>query len=297
MSGTISLDKSQKTLGQPQYHIHVRPGEVGKYVLLPGDPDRVLRIAQHLENAREIAFHREHRTWTGTYKGITVSATSTGMGCPSAAIATEELANVGATHFIRVGSTGALQKGMSIGDIVVSTGAMRLDGTTRMYAHEGYPSLPDYFLTKALFEAAVEKQKQRDYRVFMGVNASSDAFYAETSALYRAGTGLEMTTEELQQVGERVSNLKKAYNVREGWKPQDDWLPDRLFDEPLPTGVAKGTVLTREELREMIQGYYEARGWTPDGQIPASKLAQLGLGDLAAGDEKGATDAATADTV
>jgi aldehyde:ferredoxin oxidoreductase len=124
-----------------------------------------------------------------------------------------------------------------------------------------------------------------------------DAFYAETSALFRAGTGLEMTTEELQKVGERVSNLKKAYNVREGWKPQDDWLPDRLFDEPLPTGIAKGTVLTREELREMIQGYYEARGWTPDGQIPASKLAQLGLGDLAAGDEKGATDAATADTL
>ncbi|HEX2922610.1 MAG TPA: aldehyde ferredoxin oxidoreductase C-terminal domain-containing protein, partial [Chloroflexota bacterium] len=86
-----------------------------------------------------------------------------------------------------------------------------------------------------------------------------DAFYAETSALFRAGTGLDMTTEELQQVGERVSNLKKAYNVREGWKPEDDWLPDRLFDEPLPTGVAKGTVLTREELREMIQGYYDAR--------------------------------------
>ncbi|HEX2923173.1 MAG TPA: aldehyde ferredoxin oxidoreductase C-terminal domain-containing protein, partial [Chloroflexota bacterium] len=84
---------------------------------------------------------------------------------------------------------------------------------------------------------------------------------------------------------------------REGWKPEDDWLPDRLFDEPLPTGVAKGTVLTREELREMIQGYYDARGWTAEGQIPASKLAQLGLGDLAAGDEKGATDAATADTL
>ncbi len=183
MTQTISLNKSEKTLGQPQYHIHVRPGEVGKYVLLPGDPDRVLRIAQHLEDAREIAFHREHRTWTGTYKGITVSATSTGMGCPSTAIAVEELANVGATHFIRVGSTGALQKGMNIGDIAISTGVMRLDGTTRYYVHDGFPALPDYFLTKALFDTAVEKQKSHPYQVFMGMNATSDAFYAETPEL------------------------------------------------------------------------------------------------------------------
>lgn len=183
MTNTISLDKSHETFGKPQYHIHVRPGEVGKYVLLPGDPDRVLRIAKHLENAKEIAFHREHRTSTGTYKGITISATSTGMGCPSTAIAVEELANVGVTHFIRVGSTGALQKGMNIGDIVVSTGAMRMDGTSRYYAHEGFPAIADHFLTKALFEAALEKQKGREYRLFLGMNASSDAFYGETPEL------------------------------------------------------------------------------------------------------------------
>ena len=183
MTQTISLDKAQKTVGQPQYHIHVRPGEVGKYVLLPGDPDRVLRIAQHLENAKEIAFHREHRTWTGTYKGIIVSATSTGMGCPSSAIAIEELANVGATHFIRVGSTGALQKGMNIGDIVVSTGAMRLDGTTPFYVHNGFPALPDYFMTKALFEAALERKTSREFQLFLGMNVSSDAFYGETPEL------------------------------------------------------------------------------------------------------------------
>jgi uridine phosphorylase len=183
MAKSISLDKTLQTVGRPQYHIKVRPGEVGKYVLLPGDPDRVMRIAQHLENAREITFHREHRTWTGTFKGIAVSATSTGMGCPSAAIAVEELANVGATHFIRVGSTGALQKGMNIGDIVISTGALRLDGTSRYYAHDGFPAQPDYFLTKALFESAVEKQKGHDYNLFLGMNASSDAFYGETPDL------------------------------------------------------------------------------------------------------------------
>jgi len=183
MTDTISLDKAGKTVGQPQYHIKVRPGEVGKYVLLPGDPDRVLRIAKYLDDAKEIAFHREHRTWTGTYKGIKVSATSTGMGCPSTAIAVEELANVGATHFIRVGSTGALQSGMSIGDIVVSTGAMRLDGTSGYYAHQSFPAVPDYFLTRALFEASVKHQEGRDFNVFLGLNASSDAFYAETPEL------------------------------------------------------------------------------------------------------------------
>ncbi|MEN4099510.1 MAG: nucleoside phosphorylase [Anaerolineaceae bacterium] len=183
MTNSISLDKTQQTLGRPQYHIKVRPGEVGKHVLLPGDPDRVLRIAQHLDDAREIAFHREHRTCTGTYKGIMISATSTGMGCPSAAIAVEELANIGATHFIRVGSTGALQEGMSIGDIVISTGAFRMDGTSRYYAHEGFPALPDYFLTKALFEIALEMRNNRDYKLFMGLNASSDAFYGETPEL------------------------------------------------------------------------------------------------------------------
>ncbi|MCL5429815.1 MAG: nucleoside phosphorylase [Chloroflexi bacterium] len=183
MNRAISLDKSKRTLGQPQYHIQVRPGEVGKYVLLPGDPDRVLRIARHLENPKEIAFHREHRTCTGTYKGIVISATSTGMGCPSTAIAVEELANVGATHFVRVGSTGALQRGMNIGDIVVSTGAMRMDGASRYYARDGFPALSDYFLSKALFETGIERQKIHGYGVFLGMNATSDAFYGETPDL------------------------------------------------------------------------------------------------------------------
>lgn len=174
------VDKALKTKNKPQYHINVRPGEVGKYVLLPGDPDRVLRIAKYLDNANEIAYHREHRTWTGEYKGITVSATSTGMGCPSAAIAVEELANVGATHFIRVGSTAALQKGVKIGDILISTGSMRLEGATKFYAYDGFPAVPDFYLTKALHEAAIEYEKEHDFAHFLGLSASSDAFYGET---------------------------------------------------------------------------------------------------------------------
>lgn len=110
-----------------------------------------------------------------------------------------------------------------------------------------------------------------------------DAFYSEAAELFRFGTGLEMTPEALQKVGERVSNLKKAFNLREGWTRADDSLPPRIFEEPLPTGIARGTVLTREELSTMIDGYYEARGWTPEGLIPTRKLAELGLGDLGEG--------------
>ncbi len=198
MAGEINLDKSEKTLGKLQYHVHVAPGQVGKYILLPGDPDRVLRIAKYLDNAREIAFHREHRTWTGTYKGITVSATSTGMGCPSTAIAVEELANVGATHFIRVGSTGALQEGMKIGDIVINTGSMRLDGTSRYYAHDGFPAVPDYFLTKALFDTAISLKKERKYDVFFGLGAASDAFYGETPEMLQMLSDHRMISVEME---------------------------------------------------------------------------------------------------
>lgn len=198
MTNQIKLDKSKVTLGKLQYHIHVAPGQVGKYVLLPGDPDRVLRIAKYLDNAKEIAFHREHRTWTGTYKGITVSATSTGMGCPSTAIAVEELANVGATHFIRVGSTGALQKGMRIGDIVVNTGSMRLDGTTRYYVYDGFPAVPDFFLTRALFESALSHQKKGKFQVFLGLGAASDAFYAETPELLQMLSDHRMLNVEME---------------------------------------------------------------------------------------------------
>lgn len=175
-----TLDKSEITKGKLQYHLRVKPGDVGNYVLLPGDPDRVLRIARQLEDAREVVFHREYRTVTGTYKGITVSATSTGIGCPSAAIAVEELANVGATHFIRVGSTGALQPEVKIGDVVISTASMRNDGTTPFYVKEGFPAVADHFLTNALIKSAIALREERGYGLHVGVSASDDAFYGET---------------------------------------------------------------------------------------------------------------------
>ena len=175
-----TLDKSAATKGKMQYHLRVKPGDVGRYVLLPGDPDRVLRIGRQLEDAKEVVFHREYRTVTGTYKGITVSATSTGIGCPSAAIAVEELANVGATHFIRVGSTGALQPDVKIGDVVINHAAMRNDGTTPFYVKPGFPAVADHFLTHALIEAAYALQAERGFTLHVGIGASDDAFYGET---------------------------------------------------------------------------------------------------------------------
>jgi len=110
---------------------------------------------------------------------------------------------------------------------------------------------------------------------------SFDDFYEEVAHIYTLVTGIPMTAEELKLVGERVWNLKKAFNIREGWTKEDDWLPGRVLEDPVPSGPAKGYVVTAEELRMEIDAYYEARGWTPDGLIPKSKLRQLGLDDVA----------------
>lgn len=176
------FDKNAHTRDKVQYHLRLGRGDVAEYVLLPGDPDRVVRIAGHLEEAREIAFHREYRTVTGVYQGIPVSSTSTGIGCPSAAIAVEELANIGATHFIRVGSSAALVPGIRTGDIIINTGSMRLDGTSAAYVDPGFPAVADHFLVHALIEAASVLGGERGFNYHVGINASSDAFYAETPA-------------------------------------------------------------------------------------------------------------------
>jgi aldehyde:ferredoxin oxidoreductase len=106
-------------------------------------------------------------------------------------------------------------------------------------------------------------------------------FYAEAAQLYTLATGIEMTAAELKAAGERVWNLKKAFNIREGWTKADDWLPPRFLHEPIPDGVAKGVFIREEELRMMVDAYYESRGWTPEGLIPPQKLRELGMEDLA----------------
>ncbi|MGQ9676428.1 MAG: aldehyde ferredoxin oxidoreductase family protein [Chloroflexota bacterium] len=107
-----------------------------------------------------------------------------------------------------------------------------------------------------------------------------DDFYPDVTRLYTAATGIATSPDQLRLAGERVTNLKKAFNIREGWTRQDDWLPPRVFRDPLPTGVAEGVRLGEDELELMIDDYYQARGWTPEGLIPDEKLRELGLEDL-----------------
>lgn len=122
---TTGVDKADVGRGVRQFHIGVAPGEVGTVALLPGDPFRVPLVAEFLTDVRDVAHNREHRTMTGYYRGKLITATSTGMGCPSTAIAVEELARVGVTSVIRVGSSAGLQPGVRPGDLLVSEGSLR----------------------------------------------------------------------------------------------------------------------------------------------------------------------------
>ena len=179
MSEPTIVDKSAAGLNARQYHVGLAPGEVGTVALLPGDPFRVPMIAEFLTDVTEVAHRREHRTMTGYYKGRLITATSTGMGCPSTAIAVEELARVGVTSFIRVGSSAALQPGIEPGDLLVSEGSLRNDGTTAAYVHPGYPAVPDLAVASSLTQVARELTAGTARRVFAGINATDDAFYAE----------------------------------------------------------------------------------------------------------------------
>ena len=139
-----------------QYHLQIRPGDVGRYVIMPGDPKRCAKIAKHFDDAKLIADSREYITYTGYLDGEKVSVTSTGIGGPSASIALEELTLCGADTFIRVGTCGGIELDVKGGDIVVATGAIRMEGTSREYAPIEYPAVADLDVTNALVAAAKE---------------------------------------------------------------------------------------------------------------------------------------------
>lgn len=158
-----------------QYHTHTSVGDVGKYVLLPGDPGRVPLIAAHLENAQHIATNREYVTYTGWLEGEKVSVTSTGIGCPSSAIAVEELYRSGADTFIRVGTSGSLQPGTKSNDLAIVTGAIRHEGTSSHYMPIEFPALCDLEIVTAM-KAAVNRLGVRHQ---IGISHSKDSFYGE----------------------------------------------------------------------------------------------------------------------
>ncbi len=156
-----------------QYHIMLKPGDVAPYVLLPGDPDRVPKIAKYWDEARHVARHREYNTYTGKYKGVPISATSTGIGGPSTAIAVEELLRIGAHTFIRVGTTGAIQRDIKVGDIIITYASVRLEGTSKQYVIPEYPAAASPEVVLALIEAA----ETLGVRYHVGITASTDSFY------------------------------------------------------------------------------------------------------------------------
>ncbi len=158
-----------------QYHIGLKPGDVGEYVILPGDPKRCEKIAAYFDDAKLIADRREFTTYTGYLNGVKVSVTSTGIGGPSAAIALEELVNVGAKTFIRVGTCGGMDINVKGGDIVIATGAIRMEGTSKEYAPIEFPAVANLDIINALVQAA----KNLDFDYHTGIVQCKDSFYGQ----------------------------------------------------------------------------------------------------------------------
>jgi uridine phosphorylase len=164
--------------GGKQYHIACGPGDLAEYLLVSGDPDRVPRIAKFWDSAQKVSSHREFCSYTGKYEGIPISALSSGIGPACMAIAVNESSSIGAKTFIRVGSTGAIQKDIACGDVIISSAAVRLDCTSNCYVMPEYPAVASYEVLLALIEAA-ESLGISSYHV--GVTATTADFYAGQS--------------------------------------------------------------------------------------------------------------------
>jgi uridine phosphorylase len=222
-----------------QPHLLVEEGDVADLALVPGDPGRVDRIVAQCENREDVAENREYRTVNATYEGRPVTVCSTGIGAPSTAIAVEELANVGVETFLRVGTCGALQPGIGIGEMVVATAAAKDEGTTRRYEDVAVPAVADHGVTDTLVDAAAAREES----VHVGPIATDDAFYNETEAYVEAweAAGLlavEMEAAALFTLARRRGLRAGAFctvdgNLVEGTQKgetDDDELPERAHN-------------------------------------------------------------------
>lgn len=160
-----------------QYHIQVGKGDIGRYVILPGDPKRCEKIAKYFDDAQLVADSREYVTYTGYLDGEKVSVTSTGIGGPSASIAMEELHMAGADTFIRIGTCGGMQLDVMSGDLVIATGAIRMEGTSKEYAPIEFPAVANIEIVNALINTA----KENNSRYHAGVVECKDSFYGQHS--------------------------------------------------------------------------------------------------------------------
>lgn len=190
-----------------QYHIGCSNGQVGEYVILPGDPGRCEKIARYFDDPKKIASNREFTTYTGTISGVPVSVTSTGIGGASAAIAMEELISIGAKTFIRVGTAGGMDPNVHAGDCVIVTGAVRNEGTSKEYAPIEYPAVPDFDVTAAL----VSQAKALGIKYHTGVVHNKDSFYGQHSPKSMpVAYELENKWEAWKRLGVLASEMESA---------------------------------------------------------------------------------------
>ncbi|MBR6046224.1 MAG: nucleoside phosphorylase [Ruminococcus sp.] len=167
--------------GERQFHLQITPEDIGKYIILAGDPGRIPLIAEKLEDIRHVASNREYNIYTGKLDGVEITACSTGIGGPSSAIAVEELVKCGAHTFIRVGTTGGIADKVRGGDLVIASAAICAEGTSREYLPSGYPAAADFEVTRALADAAAELSEDVNGRRYhVGVVHSKDSFYGQT---------------------------------------------------------------------------------------------------------------------
>lgn len=193
-----------------QPHLKITTNDISPYVLLPGDPDRVEIIGKYLNDFKIISQNREFKIGLGTYKGIPVTICSTGIGCPSTAIAVEELINAGAQFLIRVGTCGgAWRADITAGSLIIPTASVRDEGTTREYVSAGFPAVADRNVVNSLCSSASEQ----GFAYFVGINRTHDAFYGNPSSI-RRWNNLPIISSEMESAALFV--IASLRNVKAG---------------------------------------------------------------------------------
>jgi uridine phosphorylase len=242
---------TKKTILQP--HILCKKGDVAKNVILPGDPGRVLRIAELLDSSKEISFNREYRVITGKYKGVPITICSTGIGGPSTAIAMEELIALGAKNFIRVGSCGANQKKINVGDLIISDSVVREDHTCLDYVPIQYPAIadPDTF---QLMKKAAEKLK---FKYYAGPTVTVDALYSpiikEIKDFWKSKNTLAQDME-----ASTVVTLARLKGVRAGVvllvvdHEAEKNIKEKIADYSIQARAGKGRLVKMEERAALL---------------------------------------------
>ena len=251
-----------------QFHIRCKEGDVGGYCILPGDPGRCEAIAAQFDDARLVSQNREYTVYTGVLLGEKVSVCSTGIGGPSAAIAMEELIHIGAHTFVRVGTCGGMSAKVRAGDVVVATGAIRMEGTSREYAPIEFPAVPDFSVLCALVQAAEELQ----YPYHAGVVQCKDSFYGQHSPeTMPVAAVLQYKWEAWKRLGALASEMESAAlftvaaarDVRCGAVVSALWNQEREkagLDQDEVFDTARAITVGVEALKRLIAADREKRG-------------------------------------